>query len=198
MIYILFFCLLNFLLIFCSHSWWFKVWRTNCEPIERRERCEGRHRREPQRWQEQRQDSVHVQHRRWRIHRWVAVLLMSFWFAVSWTADSEFHMNFCRDKECMDVHDCFCVFRITHTVAERGTRSCVIWQNIRHLAPSPWLLAAGWHRNVSLPVLSIEVLSCLDIAIIMVSILLSFLLFFFLLFLFFSFLNVVASIIIVT
>lgn len=39
--------------------------------------------------------------------------------------------------------------RATHPVAERGAGRCVIWEDVWHLAPSPRLLAAGWHRNVS-------------------------------------------------
>lgn len=39
--------------------------------------------------------------------------------------------------------------RAAHPVANRGASGAVFWKDARHLAPSPWLLAVGWHRNVS-------------------------------------------------
>ena len=41
--------------------------------------------------------------------------------------------------------------RAAHPVANRGASGAVFWKDAWHLAPSPWLLAVGWHRNVSFP-----------------------------------------------
>lgn len=41
--------------------------------------------------------------------------------------------------------------RVAHPLADRRASGVVFREDARHLAPSPWLLAVGWHRNVSFP-----------------------------------------------
>lgn len=41
--------------------------------------------------------------------------------------------------------------RVAHPLANWRASGAVFWKDAWHLAPSPWLLAVGWHRNVSFP-----------------------------------------------
>lgn len=52
---------------------------------------------------------------------------------------------FLKGNVCFYSH----AVRVAHPVANRGASGSFVWKNAWHLASSPWLLAAGWHRNVS-------------------------------------------------
>lgn len=50
-------------------------------------------------------------------------------------------------ENCLSLY--FPPVRVAHPLANRRASGAVFWKDAWHLAPSSWLLAVGWYRNVS-------------------------------------------------
>lgn len=84
------------------------------------------------------------------VSRWIC-------FVFFWNFLSYYYYFWFYPENIFSAVEYFCKYffllsfyvRAAHPLANRGASCTVDWKDARHLAQTPWLLAVGWHRDVS-------------------------------------------------